>query len=50
MTIQQKSDFQIYLIEIKIIQSSKRPSNGQVLSVFFYNIRTVNITTKKRWR
>lgn len=49
MSIKLRSDFQIYLIgsQITQIQGSKLPSNRQVLSVFFYNMRTVNLTTKE---
>jgi len=49
MSIKLRSDFQIFLIGSQITQthSSKFPSNRQVLSVFFYNMRTVNLTTRE---
>jgi len=49
MSIKLKSDFQIILIRPQItqIQGSKLPSNGQVLSVFFYIMKTVNLTTRE---
>lgn len=49
MSIKLRSDFQIFLIgsQITQIHGSKLPSNGQVLSVFFYNMRTVNLTTRE---
>jgi len=49
MSIKLRSDFQIFLIgsQITQIHGSKFPSNGQVLSVFFYNMRTVNLTTRE---
>lgn len=44
-----RSDFQIFFIgsEMTLIQSSKLQSNGQVLSVFIYNMRTVNLNSRE---
>jgi len=44
-----RSDYQIFLIgsEETQIHGSKLPSNGQMLSVFFYNMRTVNLVVRE---